>query len=82
MGVSSNSRASGESPLVRGAVPRGSLGDEVAGPKAGFDRFGGGVCNAVEGGKVGVHACTLTSCCPLPTVTLWAQVTSSIMDVF
>ena len=55
MGVSSRSRASGESPSVRGAVP--SLGDEVAGPKAGVDRFGGGVCNAVKGGRGSGYAC-------------------------
>ena len=74
MGVSSSSRASGESPSVRGAVP--SLGDEVAGPKAGVDRFGGGVCNAVEGGRGSGYAC-MHSHKLLPKVTLWVQVTST-----
>ena len=43
MGVSSSSRANGDSPSVR---VRGSFGDEVAGPNAGVDRSGGGVCDA------------------------------------
>lgn len=53
VGVSSSSRANGDSPSVSVAVPSGSFGDDVAGPNAGVDRFGVGVCDTGGGGVGG-----------------------------
>ena len=53
VGVSSSSRANGDSHSVSVAVPSGSFGDDVAGPNAGVDRFGVGVCDTGGGGVGG-----------------------------